>query len=140
MDAPLVLTTNLDPNEVDSEVHNLDIISSYSKEFYEKKGLKMTILRPGPIYGPYQIYGTYHILLMLKMMGHGIVILLHPKKHRLMMPSVHITDLVRSEIDKRRIDLQRELGFKVTLSGYLNYVINKDLSEAEKTTKIKGEK
>lgn len=68
------------------------------KEFEEKKALKATVLRPGPIYGPYQIYGTYHILLMLKMMGHGIVPLLYPKKHRLMMPSVHIEDLVRSAV------------------------------------------
>jgi DNA polymerase II large subunit len=36
MDAPLVLTIKLDPNEVDSEVHNLDIVSYYPKEFYEK--------------------------------------------------------------------------------------------------------
>ncbi len=36
MDAPLVLTTNLDPNEVDSEVHNLDIVPFYPEEFYLK--------------------------------------------------------------------------------------------------------
>lgn len=68
------------------------------KEFEEKRGLKGTILRPGPIYGPYQVYGTYHILLMVKMMGHGLVILLHPKKHRLAMPSIHVEDLVNSAI------------------------------------------
>ncbi len=35
MDAPLVLTSRLIPNEVDSEVHGMDIVSYYPKEFYE---------------------------------------------------------------------------------------------------------
>jgi DNA polymerase II large subunit len=34
MDAPLVLTTKLDPNEVDKEAHNLDVGSRYPLEFY----------------------------------------------------------------------------------------------------------
>ncbi len=35
MDAPLVVTTRIDPNEVDDEVHNMDIANYYSKDFYE---------------------------------------------------------------------------------------------------------
>ncbi|KXB07892.1 hypothetical protein AKJ58_01530, partial [candidate division MSBL1 archaeon SCGC-AAA385D11] len=35
MDAPLVLTTRLDPAEVDDEVHNMDVVDSYPLEFYE---------------------------------------------------------------------------------------------------------
>ncbi|AEH25285.1 DNA polymerase II large subunit [Pyrococcus yayanosii] len=35
MDAPLVITTRLDPREVDSEVHNMDIARYYPLEFYE---------------------------------------------------------------------------------------------------------
>ncbi len=35
MDAPLVLTTILDPKEVDGEVHNMDIVERYPLEFYE---------------------------------------------------------------------------------------------------------
>lgn len=34
MDAPLVLTTRLDPDEVDKEAHNLDCLSEYPLEFY----------------------------------------------------------------------------------------------------------
>ena len=34
MDAPLVLTTRLDPNEVDKEAHNLDMLREYPLEFY----------------------------------------------------------------------------------------------------------
>ncbi|UCE92469.1 MAG: DNA polymerase II large subunit [Methanobacteriota archaeon] len=35
MDAPLVLTTKIDPNEIDKEAHNLDLSSSYPLEFYK---------------------------------------------------------------------------------------------------------
>ncbi|MFQ6051087.1 MAG: DNA polymerase II large subunit [Candidatus Hydrothermarchaeota archaeon] len=35
MDAPLVLTTHIDPREIDDEVHNLDCMISYPIEMYE---------------------------------------------------------------------------------------------------------
>jgi len=35
MDAPLVLTAIIDPKEVDSEVHNMDIVEKYPLEFYK---------------------------------------------------------------------------------------------------------
>ncbi|MHB1262260.1 MAG: DNA polymerase II large subunit [Thermoplasmatota archaeon] len=35
MDLPLVLSTRLDPNEVDKETHNVDTLSRYPLEFYE---------------------------------------------------------------------------------------------------------
>lgn len=35
MDAPLVLTTRIDPNEIDKEAHNLDVSATYPIEFYE---------------------------------------------------------------------------------------------------------
>jgi len=35
MDLPLVLTTRLDPSEVDKEAHNVDTLSRYPLEFYE---------------------------------------------------------------------------------------------------------
>jgi len=34
MDAPLVLTTRLDPDEIDKEAHNIDCLSEYPLEFY----------------------------------------------------------------------------------------------------------
>jgi len=34
MDAPLVLTTKLDPNEIDKEAHNIDVGPKYALEFY----------------------------------------------------------------------------------------------------------
>ncbi|UCG71184.1 MAG: DNA polymerase II large subunit [Thermoplasmata archaeon] len=35
MDAPLVLTTRINPDEIDKEAHNLDVLSTYPLEFYE---------------------------------------------------------------------------------------------------------
>ncbi|GFO97972.1 DNA polymerase II large subunit [groundwater metagenome] len=35
MDAPLVLTSRIDPNEVDKEAHNIDLLFKYPLEFYE---------------------------------------------------------------------------------------------------------
>ncbi len=35
MDAPLVLSTTLDPLEIDGEAYNVDVVSSYPLEFYE---------------------------------------------------------------------------------------------------------
>lgn len=68
------------------------------KELEEKKDLKATIIRPAPIFGPYQKYGTYHILFIMKVMGNCSIPLLYPKKHRLMLPSIHVEDLVRAAI------------------------------------------
>lgn len=34
MDAPLILVTRIDPNEIDKEAHNIDVMSSYPAEFY----------------------------------------------------------------------------------------------------------
>ncbi|MGM0405169.1 MAG: DNA polymerase II large subunit [Thermoplasmatota archaeon] len=36
MDAPLVLTTKINPDEIDSEAHNVDCLWNYPLEFYEK--------------------------------------------------------------------------------------------------------
>lgn len=35
MDAPLVMSSRIDPTEIDDEAHNVDIVSSYPLEFYE---------------------------------------------------------------------------------------------------------
>ncbi len=36
MDAPLVLTTRIDPMEIDDEAHSIDVMEKYPLEFYEK--------------------------------------------------------------------------------------------------------
>ena len=35
MDAPLVLAIRLDPNEIDKEAHNIDLLWEYPLEFYQ---------------------------------------------------------------------------------------------------------
>ncbi|MFB6218916.1 MAG: LAGLIDADG family homing endonuclease, partial [Halobacteriaceae archaeon] len=35
MDAPLVMTSRIDPAEIDDEAHNVDIVEEYPREFYE---------------------------------------------------------------------------------------------------------
>ncbi|MFB6353226.1 MAG: hypothetical protein ABEJ92_03995, partial [Halobacteriales archaeon] len=35
MDAPLVMSSRIDPTEIDDEAHNIDIVDAYSREFYE---------------------------------------------------------------------------------------------------------
>jgi DNA polymerase II large subunit len=35
MDAPLVMSSRIDPSEIDDEAHNVDIDAGYSREFYE---------------------------------------------------------------------------------------------------------
>ncbi|MHA1292802.1 MAG: NAD-dependent epimerase/dehydratase family protein [Promethearchaeota archaeon] len=68
------------------------------KHFYKEKGLKMTILRPAPIYGPEDTYGGYHIMQILTKTGFSILSHIYPKKKRLALPLVHVKDLVRAAI------------------------------------------
>ncbi|MEF8773164.1 MAG: DNA-directed DNA polymerase II large subunit [Halobacteriales archaeon] len=35
MDAPLVMTSRIDPTEIDDEAHNMDVVDRYPREFYE---------------------------------------------------------------------------------------------------------
>jgi DNA polymerase II large subunit len=35
MDAPLVMSSRIDPSEIDDEAHNIDIVDQYPREFYE---------------------------------------------------------------------------------------------------------
>ena len=35
MDAPLVMSSRIDPSEIDDEAHNMDVVRSYPREFYE---------------------------------------------------------------------------------------------------------
>ncbi len=58
--------------------------------------LDLTIVRPGPIYGPRHYYGTFHILYGIARLGMMLVPIIYPKKRTLMFPSVEVRDLVRA--------------------------------------------
>ncbi len=54
MDAPLVLTTRINPREIDDEAHSIDVMDSYPLEFYEKT---LTYSLPGDVRDLVQIAG-----------------------------------------------------------------------------------
>ena len=64
----------------------------------EKPDFDYIILRSAPIYGPYQAYGMYHIFFTAYIMGHSVLVKIFPKKKKLMMPMIHVVDLVRAAI------------------------------------------
>lgn len=66
------------------------------KEFVKEHPLKWTIIRPAPIYGPHQTYGAFHIFYMCHKMGHMVLPIIKPDKKKLMMPMIHVEDLVRA--------------------------------------------
>lgn len=77
-----------------SKMEQEEIINDY----YKKNGLKATIVRPAPIMGPSQIYGTFHIMQLVNKSGFGPGIHVYPKKKRLGIPLIHVEDLVRLAI------------------------------------------
>ncbi|MHA1299989.1 MAG: NAD-dependent epimerase/dehydratase family protein [Candidatus Helarchaeota archaeon] len=68
------------------------------KKYYEEKRIRMTIIRPAPIYGPEDTYGGLHIMQTLSKTGFSIITHIYPKKKRLALPLVHVKDLVRAAI------------------------------------------
>ncbi|MCP4764289.1 MAG: NAD(P)-dependent oxidoreductase [archaeon] len=68
------------------------------KEFSDQHPLKWTIIRPAPIYGPYQTYGAFHIFKMVQKMGHMVLPIIFPKNKKLMMPMIHVEDLVSAAL------------------------------------------
>ncbi|MEX2716995.1 MAG: NAD-dependent epimerase/dehydratase family protein [Candidatus Sigynarchaeum springense] len=65
-------------------------------EWHREKGVPTVIIRPAPIYGPYQAYGMFHIYHLVRTIGVVPVVCLYPRSKRLRMPMVHVQDLVRA--------------------------------------------
>lgn len=66
------------------------------KDLGEKYDIPWTIIRPAPIYGPYQMYGAFHIFYMMNKMGHMVRPSIYPKWRQLMMPMIHVESLVEA--------------------------------------------
>lgn len=64
----------------------------------EHPEFRYTIIRPAPIYGPYQTYGMYQIFYTACIMGHSILPKIFPKNKKLMMPYIHVEDLAKAAI------------------------------------------
>ncbi len=67
-------------------------------EWEEKKNLEYTIVRSAPIYGPYQTYGMFHIYYMVYKIGTMVLPYISPPQRKLMMPMIHVEDLVAATI------------------------------------------
>ncbi len=65
-------------------------------QWHREKGIPTVIIRPAPIYGPYQAYGMFHIYHLARTVGSVPVVCLYPRSKRLRMPMVHVQDLVRA--------------------------------------------
>lgn len=68
------------------------------RKLYREDDLPLTVLRPAPIYGPRHSYGVYHLLLLYRKVGTGLVFPIYPRRRQLRFPSVHVTDLVRAAL------------------------------------------
>lgn len=71
------------------------LIDEWTKEHPD---FQWTILRSAPIYGPYQTYGMFHIYYLIDKLGYMFLPKIFPKRKKLMMPMVHVEDLVRGAI------------------------------------------
>lgn len=65
-------------------------------ELHNQGKIQLTVIRPGPVYGPRHFYGVYHILYILARVGFAYIPRFYPKEKTLMFPSVHVYDLVRA--------------------------------------------
>jgi nucleoside-diphosphate-sugar epimerase len=67
-------------------------------KYRSENNLKYIILRSAPIYGPFQTYGMFHIYYMCHKMGSMACPDVWPSNRKLMMPMIHVEDLVRAAI------------------------------------------
>lgn len=89
--APYNPPNNYSQTKVEQEKLLREIAQEYNDFNY-------TILRSAPIYGPYQTYGMFHIFHTIYIMGHSVLSKIFPKKKKLMMPMIHVKDLVRAAL------------------------------------------
>jgi len=89
--APYDPPNNYSQTKVEQEKLIFKIAENY-------KDFEYIILRSAPIYGPYQTYGMFHIFFTIYIMGYFILAKIYPKRKKLMMPMIHVKDLVRAAI------------------------------------------
>jgi nucleoside-diphosphate-sugar epimerase len=85
----------------------------------DRPDFEYTIVRPAPIYGPYQTYGMYHIYYTMFKMGHFTLPKIFPKKRKLMMPMVHVEDLVNAAIFLAENDNAIGEAYNILSDSYL---------------------
>lgn len=60
--------------------------------------LDVTIIRPGPIYGPRHQYGIYNVLTTIERFGFAPVFSIRPTSKQFQFPCVHVADVVGAAI------------------------------------------
>ncbi len=90
-DAPYNPPNNYSQSKVEQEKLILKTAEKHPNFSY-------TILRSAPIYGPYQTYGMFHVFFTSYIMGHSVLAKIYPKNKKLMMPMIHIEDLIRATL------------------------------------------
>jgi nucleoside-diphosphate-sugar epimerase len=114
--------------------------NNYSKTKVEQENLIMkfkeenptfhhSILRPAPIYGPFQTYGMFHIFYTSYIAGHMILSKVIPKKRKLMMPFIHVKDLAKAalfiaECDKCENEAYNVINDSPLQEKWQEYVFN----------------
>lgn len=58
--------------------------------------IDVTIVRPGPIYGPRHHYGVYNMLSVIEQFRAGPLFLIYPRRYQRWFPSIHVDDVVRA--------------------------------------------
>jgi dihydroflavonol-4-reductase len=107
-------------------------------KWHRETHVPVVILRPAPIYGPYQRYGMFHIYHLIRSAGSVPVACLYPRSRRLRMPMVHVVDLVRaaeflatapaSDVVGEAFNLIDDCGFQDEYLAFLADVLGADYS------------
>ncbi len=107
-------------------------------QWHREKGIPTVIIRPAPIYGPYQAYGMFHVYHLVRTVGAVPVVCLYPRNKRLRMPMVHVEDLVRAaeflaEAPAERVigeafNVISDCGFQDDFMNYLATILGADYS------------
>ncbi|HME55796.1 MAG TPA: NAD(P)-dependent oxidoreductase [Candidatus Lokiarchaeia archaeon] len=81
------------PNDYStSKMHQEELL----QQWWREKHVPIVILRPAPIYGPYQRYGMFHIFHLVRTVGSVPIVSLYPRWRKLRMPMVHVEDVARA--------------------------------------------
>ncbi len=108
------------------------------EQWHHDKGIPTVIIRPAPIYGPYQAYGMFHIYHLVRAVGSVPVVCIYPRSKRLRMPMVHVQDLVRAAeflaeapaemVIGESFNVIADCGFQADFIAYLAKIMDADYS------------
>ncbi|MFX0102257.1 MAG: NAD-dependent epimerase/dehydratase family protein [Candidatus Hodarchaeota archaeon] len=106
------------------------------REWKAEKNIPISILRSAPIYGPYQSYGIFLILFMLRKAGLCPIAHVYPRKKRLRMPLIHVEDLVgaalciaeapKDKVVGEAFNIIADCGYQDNFEEYISKLLHVD--------------